>query len=379
MSSPSSRAARIACAYFFFLNGLAVGSVVSRVPALVDQTGIAEAAIGSAILFVGVGGLAVFPLAGIARGSISSRAISALGAIFVLLSLPAVGLADDWFSLAIAFLLFGFANGILEIGGGTQAVLLESAAGKPMLSKFFAIFSLGGLSGAAIAAAAADISLVAHFLTAAIVLALPLPIALRFLLPDATNETAKGGASVGLRLPPADLAGIAGLALCAMIAEGSVEGWSALVMTSVHGATTGAASLAFGAFSATMIAGRLFGDHLRERFETVVLVRGLATLAAFGMAMAIFAPSSALALVGFALFGLGLSVLNPILFNAAGTHPAVDPSIGIASITTMGYLGLILGPTVIGAIAAASDLRLAIGLIIPLCMGIIVFAGQLRR
>lgn len=375
---PVAIAAQRGCAYFFAINGLAYGSIVARMPLLKEQSALDAAELGQAIFCLGIGGLIAFPIAGVLQGRIGSKAVACIGAVLLLLAWPLVGLATGWWSLAIAFFVFGYANGTLEVGGGVQAVTVERALGAPAMSGLFALYSLGNLAGAIGAAALAHLPLVTHYgLLAAAALA-ALPLAARRLLPDGLR-TGERRPRTRLRLPPLALFGIAGLAFCAMVAEGAVSDWGALLMKALHASSDAVAALAYAGFSATMIFGRLFGDRLRAACPPVALVRGMALVATAGMLVAIAAPHPALGIAGFALAGLGLSVIAPIMFSTAGSHPAVDPGVAIASLTTLGYGGLLLGPAGIGFLADSVGLPVAMLSVAGLCAIIGLHAGAVRR
>jgi len=370
-----AQAARLGCSFFFLANGLAYGSVVARMPALKMQTGVNDAELGQAILCLGIGGLCAFPVAGVLQARVGSKRLVGVGTALMLATWPLIGLASVWWQLAAAFFVLGYACGTLEVGGGVQAVMVERALARPAMSGFFALFSAGGLLGALISAAASDVSpAVQYAALAALFLAL-LPFAVRPLLPDTETESSEKG---GLRLPPLPILGIALLCLCAFLAEGAISDWGALLMKGAHGATDTMAALAFAAFSATMIVGRLAGDGLRARYEMTALVRVLAVVATVGMAVAVLAPHPLIAIGGFALAGIGLSVIAPALFSAAGNHPGVDPGIAVASISTLGYGGLLLGPSVIGFLAHGIGMQGAMLLIVAMCAAIALFSGGLK-
>ncbi|WKW52291.1 MFS transporter [Rhodomicrobium lacus] len=371
-----AQAARLGCAYFFLVNGLAYGSVVARMPALKMQTGVNDAQLGQAILCLGIGGLCAFPVAGVLQGRIGSKMLVGAGTALMLATWPLIGLAAEWWQLALTFFALGYACGTLEVGAGVQAVMVERALGRPAMSGFFALFSTGCLAGALISAAASDIPPAAQYAALAAFFLALLPFAMRPLLPDAETESAEKG---GLRLPPLPILGLALLCLCAFLSEGAISDWGALLMKAAHGSTDTVAALAFAAFSATMIVGRLAGDSLRARYEMTALVRALAIVATIGMAVAMLAPHPTLAIAGFGLAGLGLSVIAPALFSAAGNHPGVDPGIAVASISTLGYGGLLLGPSVIGFLAHGVGVPAAMLLIVAMCAAIALFVGRVKR
>jgi MFS family permease len=166
-------------------------------------------------------------------------------------------------------------------------------------------------------------------------------------------------------------------ALCflAMSGEGAVLDWSALHLEGELGMSPEFAAIGFAAFSATMAAGRFTGDWMRGHFGAVILVRVSAFVAAAGLTLALLAPIPALAIAGFAIVGLGVANLVPVLFGAAGALPGQSSGSAIAAVATMGYMGFLAGPPVIGLVAEQTSLQLALGLVVLACIIIGVAAA----
>ncbi|MEX6785582.1 MFS transporter, partial [Pseudomonas aeruginosa] len=173
--------------------------------------------------------------------------------------------------------------------------------------------------------------------------------------------------------------GLGLLILCAFVSEGGVADWSALFLHSVLDASERVAALGFAAFSAAMVVGRLFGDRLRGRIDDAPLLRGLGSLATLGMLVALFSPWPALSIAGFGVVGLGLSVMVPIVISAAGNQPGIDPVIGVAAVSTVGYGGLLMGPPLIGLLAHEIGLRWALLVLVGLCLLLALRADLVRR
>ncbi|HEV7914782.1 MAG TPA: MFS transporter, partial [Albitalea sp.] len=179
-----------------------------------------------------------------------------------------------------------------------------------------------------------------------------------------------------LSLPRGPLALIGALAAMGLVAEGAMYDWSVLFMKQELRSDSATAALAYASFSAAMAAGRFGGDAVRARLSSVALLRLSGGLAAIGMALALLVPQPSVALVGFALVGLGLSNVVPVLFSAAAQVPGVSAAHGIAAVSSVGYFGMMAGPPIIGMIAEASSLTVGLATVVAFAL---VFALSARR
>lgn len=369
--SPS--VARWACAGHFALAGAAFGSVTARMPALKFQMGLDELALGQALLALGLGALTAFPLTGFLVSRLGSRRVATGGAIAALAFLPVLGASQQWWQFALMLYLFGFGGGMLDVAMNTQGVEIEKVLGKPCMSSLHAMFSAGGLLGAALASLLTGLSPLLHFTLLAALLALTLlPIHQRLL----RLATGRRAAKARFQRPGKPILWLGGLALCAFVAEGAIADWGAVFMTSYQGASERTAALAYAAFSATMVGGRLFGDRLRARYADQALLRLAGALATCGWLLAILAPTPAWSIAGFALVGVGLSVIVPVLFSAAGKLMPGQPQAAVATVATFGYGGLLLGPPLIGMLAHVITLHWALLIIVVLSA---LLSWQARR
>lgn len=373
-----ARAARWACAFCFAVGGLIQGSVMGRIPALKQLTGVDEQALGQALLGAGLGALLAFTFSGKLVRRFGSRPVTTLSAAALLLVFPLLGACGQWWELALGFLLIGLIFATLDVAMNTQAVEVERLLGRPCLSSLHGMYSLGGLVGALGAAALAELAPFWHFSLFAALGLLALPLFGRRLLAGRPEPDLQSRRQ-GWRPPPAALVGLGLLTLCAFVSEGAVADWSALLLHSTLGASERVAAFGFAAFSATMVIGRLFGDRLRLRFEDVALVRALGLSAIAGILLALFGGRVGFSIAGFALVGLGLSVVVPILIGAAGNRPGIEPSSGVAAVASFGYGGLLLGPPLIGMLAEHVGLRLALLVVVGLCAGLVLQAQLVRR
>jgi fucose permease len=258
-----------------------------------------------------------------------------------------------------------------------QAVAVERAYGRPIMGSFHALFSFGGLVGAAIGGMVveAGISPLRHFTGAVLTLGLlTVVLAIPRLLASEPEAVASTSPRNGFRLPPRSLLVIGVIAFCAMMSEGSVADWGAIFLHREIGTDQGTAAGGFAAFSVTMMLARFFGDHFAARLGTVRVVRLGGAIAAAGLALALVVRHPAVALVGFAAMGIGLAPIIPLIFSAAGRTPGMEAGPALAVTTTIGYSGFLLGPPLIGFVAQAYGLRPALGIIVVMCLAVALLA-----
>ena len=362
----ADRRARWAVAAIFFVNGAIIGSWAAHIPLVKERLEIGHAALGLALLGMAVGALIAMPLAGAAIARLGSAAMTRASTLVFCLTLPLPILAPDLVTLTLALLLFGAGNGVMDVAMNAHGVAVERRLARPVMSSFHGMFSLGGLVGAGLAAILLPVTtpwLHAVVLTAA-GLAVSV-IALMHLLPAGVDLRSEGPA---FAFPGKASLALGALTFLAMTSEGAVLDWSALHLEGGLDVSAEYAAIGFAAFSATMAAARFAGDWLRAEIGAVTLVRVSAFLAAAGLALALIAPGPALAVAGFAIVGLGMANLVPVLYGAAGALPGQVPGAAIAAVATMGYTGFLSGPPLIGFVAEWTSLAGALGLIVLACV-----------
>ena len=282
-----------------------------------EALALSPAALGAAIAGLGAGSFVAMPVSGWLTIRAGSRRVASAAAIASSASLILPALAWDVVTLAGALTVFGAAIGVLDVAMNAQAVELEHRVGRPIMSGFHALFSAGGMAGAALGGVIASwhVPVTTHFTVAALVL-VATAAALRPALIEAPRPE-PGHAGPRLRLSRA-LVGLSVLAACVMIGEGAMADWTPVYLATVIGTGPGLAASGYAVFSAAMMVCRLAGDRLTERVGRVRLVRLGTLLAAAGMSMALLLGTLPAALVGFACVGAGFSVAVPLVFSAAG-------------------------------------------------------------
>ncbi|MFJ7070347.1 MFS transporter [Streptomyces sp. NPDC101115] len=378
---------RVALTLFFALDGFLFAGWVVRIPAIKQQTGASAGDLGLALLGVSAGAVVTMTLTGRLCRRFGSHAVTVATAVLLSLSIALPPLTRSPLALGLVLLVFGAAYGGINVAMNSAAVDLVAALRRPVMPSFHAAFSLGGMLGAGLGGlVAAGLSPTAHLLclTAAglVLTAAAGPVLLRHpspappeSLPARPTGTARSGGarSGGARNGGARNGGARGtvlvfgvIALCTAYGEGALADWGALHLAQDLHAHPGVAAAGYSLFALTMTAGRLSGTTLLERLgQTRTLVAGGLTAAA-GMLLGALAPTVWAALLGFAVTGLGLANIFPVAVARAG---AVAGPSGVATASTLGYGGMLLGPPSIGFLADWFSLPVALTTVAVLAAG----------
>lgn len=371
------RQARLATAAFFLLLGILFGSWVARIPAIQNRLGLADGQLGIALLSMSVGAMLAMPSTGWLIHRWGNVTVVRMAATFLCLSLPLLALAPSMPWLMLTLFVFGICFGLLDVSMNTEAVAVEERFGRPIMSSFHGIYSVGGLIGAVTAGVMAGNGFgpFAHFLIVAIVL-LALAVAGGRALPDVGDRESD---APPFALPSRALLALGLLSFFIVAGEGAVSDWSAIYLENILGATAAVAALGYAAYSVGMAGMRFAGDALIARLGPVQVVRVGCLVAAFGMGGAMFIGSVPAAIAGFAAVGVGLALTFPAALSAAGRTPGMASGAAIGSVATAGYSGLLLGPPLIGFISDNAGLRAGFGLVAAACLLSSLLAGAVRR
>ena len=377
MNARAVRHCGYAIVFFFFSLGMTYGQLTARIPALKEQIGASEAIIGLVVFCLGCGSLTGFALMPLLNRFLGSRSILRLSSLGLLISLPLCGLAQSPSGLSAGSAFLGFAFALADVAVNTQAVLFERRIRRHCMSRLHAFYSLGGLAGSVFGAcfAALEQTPLTNFMLVSTVALAGWFLAMRHLLEDTLpKEQAARRGSVPLLIYFYGLLGVAAFAV-----EGSCAEWSALLLHSVKGAEESFAALGFGVFSVCIALCRLMGDRLRDRFGdyAVLLLGGLTATA--GMSLVLFSPWPLLCLAGYAVTGLGVAPMWPLLLSRIGDRKDIDPQRATTVMATMGYAGLLVIPPSIGGLAGMVGLRNALLLPLGLCLFLTASARLFRH
>ncbi|MER5880854.1 MFS transporter [Streptomyces sp. NPDC060235] len=356
MPDPTLTGLRVAITTFFALDGFVFAGWVVRIPAVKEQTGASASALGLALLGVSAGAVVTMVFTGQLCRRYGSRPVTLACAVLLCLSVVLPPLTHSAPALAAVLLVFGMAYGGINVAMNSAAVDLVAALRRPVMPSFHAAFSLGGMIGAGLGGlVAAHLSPTRHLLALALigllVIALAGPALLRHDMPVPPDRPRSDDRAAPRRLEgrTRGLVVVFGLiALCTAYGEGALADWGALHLEQDLEAHPGIAAAGYSCFALAMTIGRLSGTTLLERLgRTRTLVAG-GTTAAFGMLLGALAPCVWVALLGFAVTGLGLANIFPVAIERAG---ALAGASGIAVASTLGYGGMLLGPPAIGFMA----------------------------
>ncbi len=360
------RRARLAVVVAFLVSGAAFANWAARIPAVKDDVGLSTGELGIALLGPAIGSLVSMPLAGVLMVRHGSRVVTRVTLVLFCAVLPLPALARSLPALLAALVLLGVGNGALDVAMNGQAVAVEQRYGRPLLAGFHGIWSLGALSGALTGgvAAAAGLAPLPHLVLAAALLLAVGAAATRWLLPAVADRVERP--SLRLARPSRVLALLSAIAFCGLLCEGAAYDWSAVYLRDSLGASEGLAVSGYVAFALTMTGGRLVGDAVRARVGSRLLLGCAAAVAAAGLGAGLALANPVAAVAGFALLGVGLSCLVPIVLSAAGSASGLPAGAAIAAISTVGYLGFIVGPPLIGGLGELTTLPAALGVVVAL-------------
>lgn len=375
-ASADRPATRLATRLGFFVAGFGVSCWAPLVPFAKARLAVDDGLLGLLLLCLGVGSVTAMLITGLLSARYGSRPVI-LGAGFGLaLVLPLLTLAGTPLTLGLALVAFGASLGSLDVAINVHAVEVERAAGRPLMSGFHALFSVGGLAGAA--AMTGLLSIGWQPLAASAVCALTM---LAAMLPTVPRLLRTGGPAQGPLFvrPRGEVLLLAALAAITFLTEGAILDWGALLLT--DGGLLPAAQGGWGymLFSLAMTAGRLTGDAVTARIgdRATLIGGGAVTLA--GFAVLLTAAQVPAAMGGFLLIGLGAANLVPVLFRRAGAQRTMPAALAIAAITTTGYAGMLVGPAAVGFISDTTSLRTAFWLLAALMAAVPLSARIVTR
>ncbi len=378
MDMQAVKRGRWAVAALFFVNGFITGAWAPQIPLLLPRHQITEFTLGLLILLIGLGAVAAMMFAGKLIAAYGSRQMALLFGALVAPILPLVVLAPNLYLLAPCLILMGGNLGCMDVSMNANAVEVEQRIGRAIMSSSHGFWSLGGFAGGGIGGLAlARFGAVEQALGVSVISFSVLIIAARFLWRE-PNARAAGAAKPKTAMFPKVpmLYVLGGMALFSMASEGSVLDWAALYVSKTLDAPLERSGLAFALFAGTMAVMRFLGDSVRNRFGAVRTLRVSGLIAAAGILVAALAPTDIVAIAGFAFAGLGVANMVPILFSAAGNHPGTSAGSGIATVTMIGYCGILLAPSVIGYAAETIGYRATYLTIVALLIVVVLMARQ---
>lgn len=364
----------------FFLQPIAFGSWLPRIPEIQAGLGLGPAALAVALLGMPVGTLLTLPFAGPLVGRIGGRAAIIAGFVFYSIAVCLPALAPDAFWLFVALVLAGSSISFVELGLNVQADLVEKSTGSLIMNTSHGCWSLGIMAGSLIGSALAGFGLPPNLAIPLISLAvLPIALGTGKALPALWDAPASAPSSKSAwSMPSWPLIGICAFVFGIAMTEGAMADWSAIFLRDAVGAEAGAVGLGYSVFAMFVAAGRFGGDHLKRRLGAINTARLCGALAVLGSVAIYMAPNFALALTGFGILGIGVSVGFPLAVTAAASLGDHAASANVAVLSFVALTGFLVGPPMIGFIAEHFDIRAGIACVIPVLIVSLLLAGRLR-
>jgi MFS family permease len=378
----ASFTARAPVTVVFLVLGLSAGTWAARIPAIKASLNLSPGVLGLCLLGPAVGSVLTMPLAGAILATVPPRPV-VQGALLLLAGmLPLTTVVSAPWQLFLVLAGWGAGLGVIDVGMNIEASAVQDRLGRRLMSGFHAAYSVGGLAGAGLGGIAAALGVPprADFIIAGVVVLVAGGVSAQLF--SAARPERPGAGSAGRprasRWPLWSLALVclAVMSFGSFLAEGVVADWSAVYLHSSLGAPVGLAAVGFTVFSCTMTGGRLAGDRLADLLGPARLIRLSAGLAAVGFGVALLIGQVWSGLIGFALLGVGLSVVVPLVFSAAAKTGRPGPN--LALVTTAGYVGILAGPALVGGVAQAIGLHAALGIDVILCALCAALAGFVR-
>jgi predicted MFS family arabinose efflux permease len=368
VSGSTPRRHLIAVAGLFFANGATLSNWLPRIPEVRDTIGVSNSGLGLALIGGGLGGLVGSFLVPVAIARLGSKRLVTIAALALALLFPMIAFVPNALALWAVLTCFGLIDVNNDLAMNTQGVLAQDRVNQPVMNRLHGIWSLGFVVGALIAlgARALEVSLRVHLLSVGVVMALVVVVAQRALV----HDTPTSSESVRPKLS-GSVVGIALLAFATAVVEVVPIDWSAVVLTDLFDAdrSTGLGSVMF---AGAMLVGRLFGDHVLMRVGPRRLLGGAFVCSGIGAALLAIAPGIAFALAGLAVWGLGVSVLFPQLYERAARTPNAPAGAGLAAMSIGQRLGFMLTGPIVGQTSDQIGLRWAIGSIIAAALLIVL-------
>ncbi|GAA2275607.1 MFS transporter [Streptomyces hawaiiensis] len=371
------RRSRYAVAAVFAVHGAVTGSFATRVPWIQDHAGVSAGQLGIALAFPAFGASVAMPLAGGIIHRFGSRnALRGLIALWTL-SLVLPSLSPNLLTLCLALFTYGATAGMTDVAMNALGVEVENRLGRSIMSGLHGMWSVGALVGSAAGTLAAHLGSDArlHHALAAGVLTVLGVLSCQWVLDLQPAEDEDPPPRFAL--PPRSALLIGAIGFCAVFAEGASLDWSAVYLREQLETSAGLAAASTTGFTLTMAVARLAGDKVVDRFGAVRTVRASGVFAVLGGLLIVISDHPAVAMSGFALMGLGIAVVVPLCFAAAGRSGS-NPSLAIAGVATITYTSGLIAPSAIGMLAQATSLMVSFCLVTALSCGLVAFAGVLR-
>jgi MFS family permease len=368
---------RIAISILFFQSGLCFSTWAARIPDIKAAFAFSDSELGSLLLIRPLGAFIGLPFAGWVVDKYGSHYSSVVGIMAFSVSLVLLGLSPTVWWLAIAILLFGLSANLTNISINAQALAVQKNYGKTIISSFHGLWSLAGFCGAGLGAVliGLKVEMLYHFL---LVMGTVMVFGL-LSFKHLSREQQAGSRKFVFKKPEPELLQLGLIAFCGLLCEGCIYDWAGIYFKQVVQVEAGLVTAGFIAYMGTMALGRLVSDRFTNRFGSTAVIQASGVLIFSGLLLAVLFPHLITAILGFVLVGAGTSSVIPLTYAQVGKNPALSPGISLATVSTIGYFGFLLGPPLIGFIAELLSLRASFALVAVAGLMISLLATLAKR
>lgn len=381
MSESKRKRIRLGIFAFYFSQGLCFSSWASRIPDIKGYLGLDDAAWGTILLMIPIGQICGMTLSGLLISKIGSRKILPVALLFYALTLIAIGASTSEYTLLMSLVVFGFFGNFCNISVNTQGVSIESLYGKSIMSSFHGGWSLACFTGSAIGLLMINIGLnpFYHFLIVAAIVLINLFVNKRYLQPDIKKKKNIEELESKKKNKPESFLYLLGVvAFCGMAAEGAMADWSGLYLKDVVNVSESIVPLGFAAYMVTMASGRFFADKAIERWGRQRIIQAGGLLISAGLFLAVAFPYLSVTIIAFMIIGLGTSSIVPTIYSIAGQRTKIPTGMALTIVSSISFLGFLMGPPLIGYISQASNLRYSYALIGVFGICIVVLTSKIK-
>lgn len=368
---------RIATSIFFFIAGLTFSTWASRIPAIQAKLELSDAGLGAVLFALPAGLMTSLPVSGWLVSRFGSRPMVIVGSVFYPLILLLLASSTSVLQLVLSLFSFGIMGNLINIAMNTQAVGVETLYGRSVMASFHGLWSLAGFTGAVVGTFFVSRGLppIIHFSIVSGVCVLLVILSYKFTLPHDIGHRQRQKAFVK---PDKKILLLGMIAFCCLVNEGAMSDWSGVYFKNIVKAPASLITLGYVAFTSTMAFGRFVGDSLVTKFGIKRMLQISGSVITSGLLLAVIFPYLPTATAGFFLVGFGVSSVVPIVYGLAGKSTTMSAGAALAAVSTIGFLGFLIGPPLIGFIAQAISLRWSFTLIAILGFGTALLAGKLK-
>lgn len=369
---------RLAVSLFYFGQGIAFASWASRIPDIKHTLNLSDGQLGSILLALPLGQLITMPISGSLVTKYGSKKILTITAPLYVLALSNLGLATASWHLAAFLFLFGIIGNMCNIAVNTQGSEAEKLFGRPIMTSFHGAWSIAGFTGALVGLLMVNLHIVPyhHFWIITFLIWLNVFLNHKHLVP---GKGAKSERKPKLfTMPEGSLMQLGIIGFCSMATEGAMFDWSGVYFKEIVKAPTSLVILGYASFMVMMATGRFVGDKIIESLGRKKTIQISGLIISSGMFLSVFLPYIIPATIGFMLVGVGVSSIVPTVYSVAGKNGKVAPGIAIAMVSSVSYLGFLMGPPLIGYISALSSLQYSYAVIGIFGLLVSLIVGKIR-